>query len=203
MKSLFAVLVIATLGSIAHATEKATIQCVQSGEYKVSTLEKRDPNMFGCEGFATGLNVCFTGDSSAALKILKGLNKDGVLGDEYTMHRMRNHNNALKYDAFSEPDSEVTSSVVINRCPGAPDAQPQPPAPTTSRDSKNSCADIAVDSVVLVRKHSANMDNVDVGLINEDEDMAFFQIKIENDNYETLVKSANCEPFQVRKNTKK
>lgn len=214
MKALFAGLTVLAACSISFASEKASIQCSQENEFKIATLEKRDETMFGCEGFSHGVNVCFTGESATALKILKGLNSDGVLGDEFEMRRMRARKDALKYDAYDLPNGEVAASIVVSRCFEKADAKDTAADTTVSSDSKNSCADLAVGAVTLIRKKSTNSETeVSVGLISEDDSAAFFKVELITpvskkhnqvvaDNYEVVMKSSNCEVIAVRKYSK-
>ncbi len=170
MKALFAGLTVLAACSISTASEKTSIQCSQENDFKISTLEKRDETMFGCEGFSHGINVCFTGKSTTALKILKELNTDGVLGDEFEMRRMRARKDALKYDAYDLPNGEVVASIVMNRCIDKADVKDAAADSTIGNDSKNPCADLAVGAVILVRKASVKSDtDVSVGLISEDD----------------------------------
>lgn len=159
MKALGLFLLVLAFSSIAIAD--ASIICAQDMKLRKATLGNEENYLAGyCEGFSTNQNICFKGDEKEGVEILKSLNDEGILGDEYSMRRFRARKSALKYDIYDGPNGEVLQGIAIPRCNEAPVVETtiRTTPGEVSDDSRYTCPEVAEHAVIMARKASLPRD---------------------------------------------
>jgi hypothetical protein len=173
---------------------------------KLRTATLGNPNNYlagYCDGFSTNQNICFKGDEKEGVEILKALNEEGILGDEYSMRRFRGRKSALKYDIYDGPNGEVLQGIAIPRCSEAAvsEVTVRTAQGEVSEDNKYTCTEVAEHAVIMARKASLPNDwEVSTQALKEEAGDVIFSVGLASEeSYEVKVKANNCDVVSVVK----
>ncbi len=112
----YALVALVTTSALASASQ---IVCKSDPFAVMSTLtDLRASEMYDCqESFISGEGLCYKGERTGAIRILRALSDNDVLGDEFRLKNVRASGRAaISYNVWDGPNESVVARAKIGPC---------------------------------------------------------------------------------------